>query len=420
MSDLNHQNKKASISPRIQPVIWVLLLFLANLPIFTRSNSEFDSVFKHYARVLASGGDIYHEGSPFMYPPWMATVTAPIAWMPHIPARIAWGIANMFFLWKAIRCAWNLSIGPNPTFSQSQRVKIAVSGLLCSATYFLNCISHQQFDVIIAGLIFWGLWEFSRSKPVISGILLGMGAACKMTPLLFLPYFIYRGYWKTTLTLLLTFVFCNFLPEALWGLPKDGIPRMAVFAKKTLAPLLDANFVPGTWGSEIIFNQSLAGLSKRWNQTKLEKVDGKVQVIPCEPRVGQKVTKLLLIGFVAGCGIFAIFCLGKPGGQNASLNSDSSMVLCGMLLLSPMSGLAHFGILLLPALNIANGTTTVQSRNWMVLFLILPLIGGVCLNKDLVGNNLYSMFLWYATATFATISLFLGNGLLSRQARKNT
>jgi len=96
------------------------------------------------------------------------------------------------------------------------------------------------------------------------------------------------------------------------------------------------------------------------------------------------------------------------------------MVLCGMLLLSPMSGLAHFGILLLPALNIANGITTVQSRNWMVLFLILPVIGGVCLNKDLVGNNLYSMFLWYATATFATISLFLGNGLLSRQSRKNT
>ena len=54
--------------------ISLVLLLAAASPIFLRTNSEFDLVFKTYANLLIQGEDIYHEGSVFMYPPWMAFI----------------------------------------------------------------------------------------------------------------------------------------------------------------------------------------------------------------------------------------------------------------------------------------------------------------------------------------------------------
>ena len=57
--------------------ISMILLIAAASPIFLRTNSEFDLVFKTYAKLLLQGEDIYHEGSVFMYPPWMAFICIP-------------------------------------------------------------------------------------------------------------------------------------------------------------------------------------------------------------------------------------------------------------------------------------------------------------------------------------------------------
>ncbi|NDH06569.1 hypothetical protein EBX93_11720, partial [bacterium] len=87
----------------------MILLFAAASPIFLRTNSEFDQVFKHYAKLLIQGDDIYHEGSVFMYPPWMAFVCIPFNFAPHWLSRLSWGLINIFFLHLAIVSAWNIS-----------------------------------------------------------------------------------------------------------------------------------------------------------------------------------------------------------------------------------------------------------------------------------------------------------------------
>lgn len=418
MSNTPESPPHKAVPAGLRVLTWIVVFFLASLPIFTRSDSEFDTVFKHYANVMTSGGDIYREGSAYAYPPWMAVATTPIAWMPNIPARFFWGIVNMLFLWLAITGAWRLACHSNPTAGISQKRKAAITGAICCAAYFLNCSSHQQYDVVIAGLLMWGLWGLSRRKYVFSGLLLGLAAACKMTPLLFLPYLAYRARWQTALTLVATFIFCNFTPEMIWGLPEDGVPRIAVFANKHLAPLVDPEFVPGTWRSNIIYNQSLGGLCKRWNQTKLERTDGKVVVVPTAPKIRINTTRLLMVGFAILMAAFALFAMWRPGTCNRPLAPEASLVLCGMLLLSPMSGLAHFGILLLPALCLAYETFTRSPCTG--LFLVAPVAAGILCNKDLVGNNIYTTVLWYGAATFAATSLFFGSGMLARKSQNST
>lgn len=407
--------------PYTQVTAWIVALFLATLPIFTRTYSEFDSVFLHYATILSAGGNIYQGGSIFLYPPWMAFVCIPFTWMPHLAARVCWGILNMLFLWVAIQSAWKASGFSRPA-NCPESLRVPVLGAICSATFFLNCISHQQFDVIIAGLVLCGVLQLTREKTGLGGILLGLGAACKMTPLLFLPYLCYRGRWKAALLMAMVFSTCNLLPDVFLGPPKEGISRFGIYCQQTLAPLLDPNFVPGTWESEIIYNQSLSGLSKRWNQYSLTKVNNKLEVQQVPPRWSPGTGKLILIGFLMGSVLLTLFCWDKPSWQSTPIHQakiplESGMVLCGMLLLSPMSGLAHFGILILPALNLAWATLGKNQRcAW--LFLTSALAAGIALNKDLVGSNAYNALLWIALPTFGTYSLFLGNGFILRQTTR--
>lgn len=404
------------------------LFFAAASPIFFRSNSEFDGVFKTYARILLQGEDIYHPGSTFMYPPWMAFATIPFTFMPHWASRLSWGIVNIFFLYLSIYSAWKISVTVSPNTFKFGWVAF-VTGLICSATYFLNCLSHQQFDVIIAGTLLFGCLQLSKNKEITGGFLLGAGAACKLTPLLFIPYLIYRFKWKGLLSLVAGFFLCNLISDFTLGLPKEGIPRLFIFADRFLAPMTKPDYIPGTWGTEIIYNQSLAGTIKRFTQSHLEKTEGKYSVVVENENSRALQVKYFLLGLVIlGTG-FTLFCWGLPGRVMPNEDSNTkpnniapvfvapafameiSMIFCAMLLLSPMSGMAHFGILILPAFCLAR-MLEYRHKIVAILFLAIPVLVGLLLNKDLSGSNNYTILLWLGGLTCATISLFLGNGIL--------
>ena len=403
--------------------ISMILLIAAASPIFLRTNSEFDLVFKPYAKLLLQGEDIYHEGSVFMYPPWMAFICIPFNSLPQWLSRLSWGTINIFFFYLAIDSAWKIS---KSVFASNEKFGwIAfIIGLICVTTYFLNCLSHQQFDVIIAGTILFGCLQLSKAKDINGGILLGVAAACKLTPLLFLPYLIYRFRWKAIMAFVVGFLFCNFIPDIILGLPPEGKPRPMIFIERFLAPMTKPDFVPGTWGSEIIYNQSLAGTGKRFTQTHIETKEGKYSVI-IEPDNSQSPkVKPILMGLVLFGTVMTFFCWGWPGNPS-NLNTtatpqfalEASMILCAMLLLSPMSSKAHFGILILPAFCLARMLESKQ-KALAIFFLAIPLMMGILLNKDLSGANIYTLLLWVAGVTWSTISLFLGNAILRYFAKQ--
>ena len=403
--------------------ISMILLIAAASPIFLRTNSEFDLVFKPYAKLLLQGKDIYHEGSVFMYPPWMAFICIPFNSFPQWLSRLSWGTINIFFFYLAIDSAWKIS---KSVFASNEKFGwIAfIIGLTCVTTYFLNCLSHQQFDVIIAGTILFGCLQLSKAKDINGGILLGVAAACKLTPLLFLPYLIYRFRWKAIMAFVVGFLFCNFIPDIILGLPPEGKPRPMIFVERFLAPMAKPDFVPGTWGSEIIYNQSLAGTGKRFTQTHIETKEGKYSVIIEPDNAQSPKVKPILMGLVLFGTAMTLFCWGWPGNPS-NLNStgspqfalEASMILCAMLLLSPMSSKAHFGILILPAFCL---TRMLESRQkaLAIFFLVIPIMMGILLNKDLSGANIYTLLLWVAGVTWSTISLFLGNSILRYFAKQ--
>jgi hypothetical protein len=88
-----------------------------------------------------------------------------------------------------------------------------------------------------------------------------------------------------------------------------------------------------------------------------------------------------------------------------------------MLLLSPMSSKAHFGVLILPGFLLARSALHTGSRlQWASLLLAVAL--ALLSNKDPLGEDLYTLTLWYGTATWQTLALLVGNLAVIQQSRK--
>ena len=88
-----------------------------------------------------------------------------------------------------------------------------------------------------------------------------------------------------------------------------------------------------------------------------------------------------------------------------------------MLLLSPMSSLAHFGVLALPGFCLGRAAVARRDgRAWAILVAAAAL--ALTANKSLVGGRVYSLTLWYGSVTAETMILLLGCWLLLWEGRK--
>src|SRR5205823_6648843 len=81
-----------------------------------------------------------------------------------------------------------------------------------------------------------------------------------------LPYLVWRGRPGAAAWLLCVAVGVNFLPD-LVNSPASGRPWPAEYAVRILRPLTASDHAPGSWASDLVYNQSLAGAGQRWLTT---------------------------------------------------------------------------------------------------------------------------------------------------------
>jgi hypothetical protein len=78
-----------------------------------------------------------------------------------------------------------------------------------------------------------------------------------------------------------------------------------------------------------------------------------------------------------------------------------------MLLLSPMSSKAHFGVLVVPGFVLGRAALRSGSRFLWACFLVSVALA-LLSNKDPLGEKLYTLTLWYGTVTWQTLLLLIG------------
>lgn len=394
---------------------WALLAaaFFAALlgPFVTRQDSEWDEVYVPAARRLLAGDDVYQQSGGYLYPPFMALAAVPFTDVPPWTNRLLFYLLNVAAAVVMVRSAWRAAGGGAlPTWWSAPRREFTACclGLGCGFVYVLDGFSHQQTDVLIGAAVLGGILAYARGRSWSAAGLFGLAAAAKCTALLFLPFLLWKRKPGPAALLLAVALGANLLPD-LVATPSGGRPLLGQWFERYLRPMvLRPDAAPGFWGSDVIYNQSLAGLSQRYVLTTWQwgdDVDVKVVNGPLSPRALKRFLYLIEAGLLFG----ALFLCRRRTSDNVVNRPalEPALICCLMLLFSPMSSKPHFGTLLLPAFLLARAAVARRSVGlWICLGIALA--AALVSNKDLWGGRLYTLYLWHGSVTIGTLTLFAG------------
>lgn len=399
---------------RIQPTVFVFAIFIliVSIPFLTKSGSEWDTVYVPTAGHLLAGESIYEQVHGFVYPPFSSLLAVPVANSSHIMQRLYWFAINICAIAIAIQAAWSLAHGPEINSSTPFREKLAAGlGTAVGLTYFLNSLMHQQTDVLLAALVLSGCQLFQNERIFAAASAFGLAAAMKCTPLLFAPYLLVRGRFLAAACMVLIAIGANLIPDLIHR-PAHHSTWLSQWYSTYLAPMASPEHRPGEWGTLILYNQSFAGGLNRWTGSTWEFVDRTLNIQNTTPTLSSMQQKQILLILALSFGFLSLIAMAvaryRKSLSIAEITAvELAIVCCGMLLFSPMSGTAHFGLLILPAYLMAR--SALVDRQWPagVLFGFI-LLAAIVANKDLAGKTIYTLSLWYGVTTISALACFTG------------
>jgi hypothetical protein len=407
---------------RYSLILLAVLFFVVCGFVFLRSDqvSDWQNVFVRAAKRLQAREPIHRTGDNYTYPPAMAMLSAPLASLPPFPSLFAWYLVNVAAATVALICAWRLAGGPSLIGLAGRWQASFWIGMALAGRFFIAPLENRQFDMVIAALLFAGCYQLWRGRDLTGAAWLGASAAMKCTPLLFAPYLLWRGKLKAVFVLVAVAASLNVLPDLLWP-QTSGRLYLADWYVSYLATV--GRSAPGNWFSDVLLNQSLAGLFNRFIRLGLPLWGEQLRIARASmPDGALGVLRLFVYG--SGLLLLAITAwrFGKPWTAAPTLDAgesgtvpweklqtgiESAAVVCLMLLLSPISSKSHYVVLLLPSFILARLAVDCRPP-WLMGLLVALLITGPLTAKGLIGKEAGGLALAWGFPTWFVFSSLLG------------
>jgi Glycosyltransferase family 87 len=405
-------------------VATAVVLMVLFLQVLLRPWSEWDLIYVPAGRHLWSGADIFTGG--YTYPPFMALLTIPFGFLPTWLSRTLYFLMSALATVVLVRAAWRAAGGAS--FHQESWPRgewyAFVLGLVCGAPYILNSFSAQQTDVMIAAVLMCGCLRLLDRRDASAGAFIGAATACKVTPLLWVPYLLWKRRMTAALAAVVVAVAVNLAPNVV-SAPADGGLWLRQWVEKFLLKRYEETSALGAVDVRLKqeLNRSIGGATYRLANTSLEFAPGGPRMVD-RARVSTRTTIIVAGGIIAVLGLVSLVAIplarkpvAAPGDQPDPLTYEFGIVLTLMLLMSPLSSSPHFATLVLPGFCLARLALTTGDR-----WIWAPLLGAALLtalsNKDLVGSTVYTALLWGGSTTLATILLWLGCVLALLRGRR--
>lgn len=137
----------------------------------------------------------------FTYPPFAAIMFIPISDMPVVLSRLAFELASVAALAYAGYITLKLA-GYRTTWTVT--VATFVIGMTLEPMY--HTLFLGQVNLILLALIMADVWRAARGRP--AGIGIGIAAAIKLTPLIFIPLFLFARRKRDGLVAIAAFIAC--------------------------------------------------------------------------------------------------------------------------------------------------------------------------------------------------------------------
>lgn len=299
---------------------------------------------------LGRGEDIYQL---YVYPnpPIMAIILYPFAQLPKIElsqfdidcGALAWFAVKVLMTLFAFH--WTVRLiqtkdQPYPPWAQVLLLGLALRPIV-------GDLSHGNVNLLILFLVVASLYAFRHGRDFTSGVILGLAIACKVTPALFVPYFLWKRAWTTLAGCSVGLALFLFLvPGCLLGFGHNA---------RLLHSWYERMVQPYANGGEVTTehsNQSLPGLLYRLTTESpsfLDKEDRPADfhnVVAVEPWIARRALQGFGLAFLV---LLAWSCRTPTQPREGwRLAAEYGIVLLGMLLFSERTWKHHCVTLLLP------------------------------------------------------------------------
>lgn len=401
---------------QLWPAVGLLLVFAAAFaPMsFRFGPTDWEKVYVPAARQFERGEDVFRDA--FVYPPFAALLALPSAHLGEVGVRVNVWLMNAVGATLLTVAAWRLTGGRLGLRQPPREWLVAALGLAAFLGAAFEVMVNRQTDLLVGGVAVSGCWLVARNRDWTGGAAVGLAAAVKCTPLLFVPYFLWVGRWRAAVVVLTVAVAANVIPDLIVT-PPAGRPRLVEWVERFLLPMGRTEYRPGVWAAAEWSNHSLAGVVNRLTTFRMETTDGTFSQTRRESAPTPGGLKVLLTGLAVG--LLAVAAVATRRRFAAIEPFGVGMVFCLMLLLSPMSSKPHFCVLAVPAWAVARGAvgggvphmqTAAVGRRSHALLAVAVLAGACELTAagDLVGDRLNALAMWYGAIPAGVGLLFAG------------
>lgn len=274
----------------------------------------------------------------FTYPPVFAFVMLPFVTLPMWLAVLLWYLITLACTVLSLQLCKRLALHQigGPWYGRDLRC-FEVLAFMLSLKFILAVYEDQAYDLLVLPFTLFGIWALGARRDIAAGAALAVAAALKVTPLIFLPYLLFKRRFAAAAVFAVVLLATSFLPDAIFtpsGADVRGGGYFITWIREVAAPGLfeDAAATPyAFWDTANPFNLSLRGmLALIVDQTSYQ--DNFVSIL--------RIVQLL---FVAVVGTLFLLALGWE-----MIALEGALLIIAMLMLSPMSGRGHFVQLTLP------------------------------------------------------------------------
>jgi hypothetical protein len=392
-------------------VIFTAMLLLAIALFFSYARRPGDFIgYVAAGNAVLSGNDIYDDTPPGLnnWPPFFSLLCVPLALMdratPYL-ARGFWIILNYGVLLLILDMVSRLVYGRKLTFSgANSTVSLASSAILIplalTLPYLLYQFLYHQVNLILFVLALGGLVLQEKGWGSLGGLALGLAAAMKVMPVLFVPYLAYRRRWKPALSALAATVVFSLTPILVLGWNhfwRDFKAWLAICRRNP-------------WGTGSA-NQSVYAMWDRFLGHGLVPFVslGKFFL----PMSGDRRVRIAWMLSIAFTGLVVLLAFrGQPRLGSMSSHTEWSVVFLIAALFGPVGWKHYLVVLLLPnALLYAvwcSKLVDARVRKVVGVVLLVAVLLSLSTSHDIVGKSLAQRFETGAVITDAALILLAG------------
>lgn len=157
----------------------------------------------------------YVDGYHYYYSVLFATLLKPFVSLPYSLIKYSWILFNSLLFFDLLRMLYRSEM-VSKLNNKQQNVFIFLV-FVVSLRFFIENIHTAQITILILWCCIRGLYFIIGNKPITGSAILAVGINIKLLPLVFIPYLIYRSYFKEAFYVVLFYFFFLFAPSLFVG-----------------------------------------------------------------------------------------------------------------------------------------------------------------------------------------------------------